>query len=164
MARKIKPDTGRVLDRIDKAILALLQENALLSLEQIAERVKLSPTPCWRRIQQLRDVGIIRKQVAILDPVALNLAMTVFVSIKTAQHNAGWLERFARGVKDMPEVVECYRMSGDIDYLLRVVVSDIQGYDAFYKKLIKVAELFDVSSSFAMEQIKFTTSLPLDAV
>src|SRR5436190_23131627 len=121
MARNIKPATGRVLDRIDKAILALLQENALLSLEQIAERVRLSPTPCWRRIQQLRDAGIIRKQVAILDPIALNLAMTVFVSIKTAQHNASWLERFARGVKDMPEVVECYRMSGDIDYLLRVV-------------------------------------------
>lgn len=164
MPRKMQRETGRVLDRIDKAILGLLQEDALLSLEQIAERVKLSATPCWRRIQQLREAGIIRKQVAILDPVALNLPMTVFVSIKTAQHNAGWLERFARGVKDMPEVVECYRMSGDIDYLLRVVVSDMRGYDAFYKKLIKVAELFDVSSSFAMEQIKFTTSLPLDNV
>jgi len=161
--RKIERKEGG-LDRIDKAILALLQEDALLSLQQIAERVKLSPTPCWRRIQQLRDAGIIRKHVAILDPAALNLPITVFVSIKTSQHNAGWLDRFARGVKDMPEVVEFYRMSGDIDYLLRVVVSDIQGYDAFYKKLIKIAELTDVSSSFAMEQIKFTTSLPLDAV
>jgi Lrp/AsnC family transcriptional regulator len=163
MKRVERKESGG-LDRIDKAILALLQEDALLSLQQIAERVKLSPTPCWRRIQQLRDAGIIRKHVAILDPVALNLPITVFVSVKTSQHNAVWLDRFARGVKDMPEVVEFYRMSGDIDYLLRVVVSDIQGYDAFYKKLIKIAELTDVSSSFAMEQIKFTTSLPLDAV
>jgi Lrp/AsnC family transcriptional regulator len=164
MARKIERKEAGGLDRIDKAILALLQEDALLSLQQIAERVKLSPTPCWRRIQQLRDAGIIRKHVAILDPAALNLPITVFVSVKTAQHNAPWLDRFARGVKDMPEVVEFYRMSGDVDYLLRVVVSDIQGYDAFYKKLIKIAELTDVSSSFAMEQIKFTTSLPLDAI
>jgi len=164
MARKIERKEARGLDRIDKAILALLQEDALLSLQQIAERVKLSPTPCWRRIQQLRDAGIIRKHVAILDPAALNLPITVFVSVKTSQHNAAWLDRFARGVKDMAEVVEFYRMSGDIDYLLRVVVSDIQGYDAFYKKLIKIAELTDVSSSFAMEQIKFTTSLPLDAI
>jgi Lrp/AsnC family transcriptional regulator len=163
MKRVERKESGG-LDRIDKAILALLQEDALLSLQQIAERVKLSPTPCWRRIQQLREAGIIRKHVAILDPVALNLPITVFVSVKTSQHNAAWLDRFARGVKDMPEVVEFYRMSGDIDYLLRVVVSDIQGYDAFYKKLIKIAELTDVSSSFAMEQIKFTTSLPLDAV
>ena len=164
MARKIERKDAGGLDRIDKAILALLQEDALLSLQQIAERVKLSATPCWRRIQQLRDAGIIRKHVAILDPAALNLPITVFVSVKTSQHNAAWLDRFARGVKDMPEVVEFYRMSGDIDYLLRVVVSDIQGYDAFYKKLIKIAELTDVSSSFAMEQIKFTTSLPLDAI
>ena len=164
MARKIERKEAGGLDRIDKAILALLQEDALLSLQQIAERVKLSSTPCWRRIQQLRDAGIIRRHVAILDPVALNLPITVFVSVKTAQHNAAWLDRFARGVKDMPEVVEFYRMSGDVDYLLRVVVSDIQGYDAFYKKLIKIAELTDVSSSFAMEQIKFTTSLPLDAI
>ena len=163
MPAKRKPEAVRTLDRIDKAILALLQENALLSLEQIAEKVKLSTTPCWRRVQQLREAGVIRKHVAILDPAALNLAVTVFVSIKTAQHNASWLERFARGVRDMPEIVECYRMSGDVDYLLKVVVPDIQGYDAVYKKLIKLAELFDVSSSFAMEQIKYTTALPLDA-
>lgn len=152
------------LDRTNKAILALLQENALLSIQQIAERVRLSPTPCWRRIQQLREAGVIRKQVAILEPAALNLPVTVFVSVKTAQHNAAWVDKFARGVNDLPEVVEFYRMSGDIDYLLRVVVPDIQGYDAFYKKLIKTAELIDVSSSFAMEQIKFTTALPLTYV
>jgi Lrp/AsnC family transcriptional regulator len=159
--KKLLPER---LDRADKAILSLLQENALLSLQEIAERVRLSPTPCWRRIQQLRESGVIRKQVAILDPTALNLPVTVFVSIKTAQHNAAWLEKFARGVKELAEVVEFYRMSGDIDYLLRVVVPDIQGYDTFYKKLIKIAELFDVSSSFAMEQIKFTTALPLESV
>jgi Lrp/AsnC family transcriptional regulator len=123
--------------------------------------VHLSPTPCWRRIQKLQAAGIIRKQVALLDPVKVNAGVTVFVSIRTNQHNADWFERFARGVRDIPEVVEFYRMSGETDYLLRVVVPDIQGYDAVYKKLIGVAELFDVSSSFAMEQIKYTTALPL---
>jgi Lrp/AsnC family transcriptional regulator len=149
-------------DRTDKRILALLQEDASLSLQQIAAKVNLSPTPCWRRIQLLRNRGVIRGQVAILDPAAVNLPVTVFVSVKTNQHNAAWLERFARGVAELPEVVEFYRMSGDVDYLLRVVVPDIAGYDVFYKKLIKTAELFDVSSSFAMEQLKFTTALPLD--
>ncbi|MCZ7565063.1 MAG: Lrp/AsnC family transcriptional regulator [Burkholderiales bacterium] len=149
-------------DRIDKRILALLQENASLSLQEIAAKVSLSPTPCWRRIQQLRSRGVIRRQVAILDPAAVNVPITVFVMVRTNQHNAAWLERFAKGVAALPEVVEFYRMSGEVDYLLRVVVPDIAGYDVFYKKLIKTAELFDVSSSFAMEQIKFTTALPLD--
>jgi Lrp/AsnC family transcriptional regulator len=149
-------------DRIDKKILALLQEDASLSLQEIAAKVNLSPTPCWRRIQKLRSGGVIRQQVAVLDPVAINVPITVFVTIKTNQHNAAWLERFARGVAELTEVTEFYRMSGDVDYLLRVVVPDIAGYDVFYKKLIKTAELFDVSSSFAMEQIKYTTALPLD--
>lgn len=154
-------DPAAHLDRTDKKILALLQEDATLSLQEIAARVNLSPTPCWRRIQRLRSRGVIRKQVAILDPAALNVPITVFVMVKTNQHNAAWLERFARGVAALDEVVEFYRMSGEVDYLLRVVVPDIAGYDVFYKKLIKAAELFDVSSSFAMEQLKFTTALPL---
>lgn len=164
VTRKIERKDAGGLDRIDKAILALLQEDALLSLQQIAERVRLSPTPCWRRIQQLRDAGIIRKHVAILDPAALNLPITVFVSVKTSQHNATWLDRFARGVKDMPEVVEFYRMSGDVDYLLRVVVPDIAAYDRVYKRLIAGTQLSDVSSTFAMEELKFTTALPLSYI
>ena len=128
----------------------------------IAERVHLSATPCWRRIQKLRDAGVIRKQVALCDQAKLNLGVTVFVSVRTNQHTQAWLEKFAKGVKEIPEVVELYRMSGDVDYLLRVVVPDIAGYDSVYKKLIKAADLYDVSSSFAMEQMKYTTALPLN--
>jgi len=149
------------LDKIDRKILAILQDDAATPLQEIAAKVNLSTTPCWRRIQQLRERGVIRRTVAILDPAKVNLPVSVFVAIKTSQHNAAWLERFARGVKELDEVVEFYRMSGDVDYLLRVVVPDIAGYDVFYKQLIKVAELTDVSSSFAMEEIKYTTALPL---
>ena len=149
------------MDIIDRKILGILQQDADIPLGEIAERVHLSQTPCWRRIQKLRAAGVIRKQVALCDPAALNVGVTVFVSVRTNQHTQAWLERFAKGVKEIPEVVELYRMSGDVDYLLRVVVPDIAGYDAVYKRLIKVAELFDVSSSFAMEQLKYTTALPL---
>lgn len=155
---------GLKLDRIDRALLQLLQDDASLPIAELAARVNLSPTPCWRRIQRLRDAGVIRKQVMLLDATKLNVGVTVFVSVRTSQHNPGWLERFARGVAKIPEVVEFYRMSGDIDYLLRVVVPDIAGYDAVYKELIRVAELTDVSSSFAMEQLKYTTALPLNFV
>jgi Lrp/AsnC family transcriptional regulator len=150
------------MDAIDRRILELLQADAEMPLATIAERVHLSPTPCWRRIQKLRTAGVIRKQVALCDAAKLNVGVTVFVSIRTNQHTQAWLEKFAKGVKEIPEVVELYRMSGDIDYLLRVVVPDIAGYDAVYKKLIKAADLFDVSSSFAMEQMKYTTALPLN--
>ena len=146
----------------DKKILKLLQEDASLSIAEIAEKVHLSVAPCWRRIQRLKDAGVIRKQVVLCNPNKLGVGVTVFVSVKTAQHNAAWFERFAKGVAEIAEVVEFYRMSGDIDYLLRVVVKDIAGYDAVYKRLIRIAELHDVSSSFAMEQIKYTTALPLD--
>ena len=149
------------MDAADKKILALLQQDADIPLNALAEAVSLSQTPCWRRVQKLRNTGVIRKQVALCDPAELNVGVTVFVSIRTNQHTQAWLERFARGVQDIPEVVEVYRMSGDVDYLLRVVVPDIAGYDAIYKKLIKITELFDVSSSFAMEQMKYTTALPL---
>jgi Lrp/AsnC family transcriptional regulator len=150
------------MDAIDKKILNCLQEDATLSVADLAQRVGLSTTPCWRRIQKLDAAGVIRKRVALLDGEALNVGVTVFVSVRTDQHSAEWLDRFAAAVRDMPEVVEFYRMSGDIDYLLRVVVPDIAAYDRFYKRLIERVPLSDVSSSFAMEQIKYTTALPLD--
>ncbi len=150
------------MNSTDKKILRILQEDASLPVAEIAARVHLSPAPCWRRIQKLKEAGVIRREVALCDPVQLNVGVTVFVAIKTSQHNAAWLAHFAKGVAEVPEVVEFYRMSGNIDYLLRVVVPDIGGYDAVYKKLIKIADLSDVSSSFAMEQIKYTTALPLD--
>jgi len=148
-------------DKIDLQILALLQQDASLAVGAIAEKVRLSVTPCWRRIQRLEAEGVIRKRVALLDAGKLNVGVTVFVAVKTSRHNQEWFEKFHAAVMKLPEVVEFYRMSGDMDYLLRVVVSDIAGYDAVYKKLIKTADLFDVSSSFAMEQIKYTTALPL---
>jgi Lrp/AsnC family transcriptional regulator len=152
----------RPLDRKDREILALLQVDATLPVQDIAERIGLSVTPCWRRIQQMRDSGVIKRQVIIVDAAMIDLPISVFVMIKTSQHNATWLDNFAKKVKTLPEVLEFYRMSGDVDYLLRVVVRDIRGYDVFYKKLIEVAELSDVSSSFAMEQIKYTTALPIE--
>ncbi|HKT17406.1 MAG TPA: Lrp/AsnC family transcriptional regulator [Stellaceae bacterium] len=152
------------MDEIDTKILALLQEDASLKVAKIARLVNLSPTPCWRRIQKLEAEGVIRRRVTLLDARKLNAGVTVFVAIKTSRHNVQWLDRFARIVAAIPEVVEFYRMSGEVDYLLRVVVPDIAGYDAVYKKLIKDVELLDVSSSFAMEQIKYTTALPLDFV
>lgn len=150
------------MDDIDKKILSCLQEDTSLPVGEIAERVGLSATPCWRRIRNLEESGVIQQRVALLNPEKLNLGVTVFVGVKTSQHNYEWLERFAKAVESIDEVVEFYRMSGDTDYLLRIVVPDIAGYDAVYKRLIQTADLSDVSSSFAMERIKFTTALPLD--
>jgi len=149
------------VDDIDRKILRSLQEDATRSLAEIAEIAGLSPTPCWRRIQNLEKAGVITRRVALLDAAKLNVGTTVFVRIKTNQHTYEWLEGFAKAVAEIDEVVEFYRMSGDIDYLLRVVVPDIAGYDAVYKRLIKAADLADVSSSFSMEKIKSTTALPL---
>ena len=150
------------MNATDRKILALLQEDASRSLADVAESVHLSPAACWRRVQKLKEEGVIRRQVVLCDAQKLNVGVTVFVMIRTNQHNPAWLERFAHGVSQIPEVVEFYRMSGEIDYMLRVVVPDIQGYDRVYKKLIEIADLADVSSTFAMEQIKYTTALPLD--
>jgi Lrp/AsnC family transcriptional regulator len=150
------------MDAIDRHILTLLQQDADIPLAEVAARVHLSMTPCWRRIQKLRAAGVIKRQVALCDAEKLNVGVTVFVFIRTNQHTPSWLRSFAKAVSNIPEVVEIYRMSGDIDYLLRVVVPDIAGYDGVYKKLIKDVELYDVSSSFAMEQLKFTTALPVD--
>ena len=149
------------MDAADKTILDLLQRDATLALSEIAARVHLSSTACWKRIQKLEAAGVIGKRVALLDAARLNVGVTVFVAIKTNQHNAAWLERFAKVVAAIPEVVEFYRLSGDTDYLMKVLVRDIAAYDAFYKKLIATVPLSDVSSAFAMEQIKSTTALPV---
>lgn len=150
------------LDRIDRRILAILQEDCTIPVAEMGRRVGLSTTPCWRRIQKLEEEGVIRRRVALLDPKKVKAGVTVFVAVRTSQHTEGWLKRFAEVVSEFPEVVEFYRMSGEVDYLLRVVVPDIEHYDLFYKKLISKIELDDVSSSFAMEQIKYTTALPLE--
>ncbi|MEL6504417.1 MAG: Lrp/AsnC family transcriptional regulator [Pseudomonadota bacterium] len=150
------------MDRIDKRILTLLQQDATTPVAEIGKKVGLSTTPCWRRIQRLEEEGVIRRRVAVLDPAKVNARVTVFVSIRTGSHNAEWLKRFSEVTVDFPEVVELYRMSGDVDYLMRVVVPDIAAYDAFYKRLITKIDINDVSSSFAMEQMKYTTELPLD--
>lgn len=150
-----------LLDAIDRAILRLLQHDATLSVQQVAEQVNLTTSPCWRRIQTLEDRGYIRRRVALLNRQPLELGVDVFVFIKTNQHNDRWLTDFTEAVLAMPEVMEAYRMSGDVDYLLRVVVGDIDAYDRFYKQLVSRVKLADVSSSFAMEQLKYTTELPV---
>ena len=150
------------MDKLDRRILRLLQEDATIAVADLAKKVGLSTTPCWRRIQKLEEEGVIRKRVALLDPVKINAKVTVFVSIRTNSHSIEWLKRFSEVIGDFPEVVEFYRMSGDVDYMLRVVVPDIAAYDAFYQRLISKIEIRDVSSAFAMEQIKYTTEMPLD--
>lgn len=152
------------MDAIDKKILSLLQEDASLTVNELARRVGLSPNPCWRRVQRLEADGVIRKRVTLLNAAALNAGVTVFVAIKTNQHSAAWFKAFAKNINAIPEVMEFYRMSGEVDYLLRVVVPDIAAYDAVYKQLIRTPGLSDVSSSFAMEQIKYTTALPLQFI
>ncbi len=153
-----------MLDRLDRKILSILQEDATIPVAEVAKRVGLSTTPCWRRIQKLEEDGVILRRVALLDPKSVNTKVTVFVSIVTNQHSEEWLRRFAELIREFPEVVEFYRMSGQVDYLLRVVVPDIEAYDAFYKRLITKIEISDVSSAFAMEQIKYTTALPLSYI
>lgn len=149
------------LDPTDRRILAILQEDATVSIAELASRVNLSQTPCWKRVKRLQDTGVIQRRVALVDRDALDLSLVVFVTVKTARHDDGWLDAFAKGAGRLHEVVEFYRMSGDVDYLLKVIVQDMPAYDRFYKRLIATAPLTDVSSSFAMEQIKFTTALPV---
>ncbi|MCJ7788350.1 MAG: Lrp/AsnC family transcriptional regulator [Methyloceanibacter sp.] len=151
-----------MLDRMDRKILDILQKDCTLPVAEIGKQIGLSTTPCWRRIQKLEESGVIERRVALLDPKKINVGVTVFVSITTSQYTQEWFDRFHAALKDFPEIVEFYRMSGQVDYLLRVVVPDIERYDSFYKKLIAKIELSDVSSAFAMEQIKFTTTLPLE--
>ena len=149
------------MDRIDRMILSILQEDATVPVSEIGRRVGLSTTPCWRRIQKMEEDGVIRSRVAVLDPRLVNAKVTVFVSVITSQHNEDWMTRFSRLIAEFPEVVEFYRMSGKVDYLLKVVVPDIEAYDAFYKKLVARIDIADVTSTFAMEAIKNTTALPL---
>ncbi len=149
------------MDAIDRKILSVLQQDASLSVAEIGNRVGLSSTPCWKRIQKLEAEGVIQKRVALIDPDKLGLGITVFVSIETGDHSQEWLGNFARTVEAMPQVMEFYRMAGDVDYMLRVVVPDIHGYDAFYKQLIAAVPLKNVTSRFAMERIKSTTALPI---
>jgi len=150
------------VDRFDRAILAILQEDATVPVAEIGRRVGLSTTPCWRRIQKLEAEGVVRRRVALLDPDKVGVPVTAFVAITAASHSQDWLERFAAAVAGFPEVVDAWRMAGRVDYMLRVVVSDIAAYDAFYKRLIAAVELGDVSTTFAMERIKHTHALPLD--
>jgi Lrp/AsnC family transcriptional regulator len=149
------------MDTTDRKILALLQEDASLSVAEIGNRVGLSSTPCWKRIQRLEAEGVVQKRVALVDQDKLGLGVTVFVSIETDDHSQDWLDRFAKVVGSMPEVMEFYRMAGDVDYMLRVVVPDIAGYDSFYKRMIATVPLKNVTSRFAMEKIKSTTALPI---
>jgi Lrp/AsnC family transcriptional regulator len=150
------------LDDFDRRILQRLQEDATIPVAALAEQVGLSPTPCWRRIQKLEQAGIIRRRVALLDRRKLNLGVTVFIAIRTNQHSLDWLDRLRRAVADLPEVLDFHRMSGEIDYLIRAVVPSIQAYDELYQRLIARIELADVTSMFAMEEIKSTTAVPLD--
>ena len=149
------------MDAIDRKILAVLQKDASLSVAEIGNRVGLSSTPCWKRIQRLEADGVIQRRVAVVDQDKLGLGVTVFVSIETGDHSEDWLKQFAEVVAALPEVMEFYRMAGDVDYMLRVVVPDIPGYDAFYKRLIATVPLKNVTSRFAMEKIKSTTELPI---
>ena len=150
-----------MLDAFDRKILDALQRDASLSVAEVADKVGLSTTPCWRRIRNLEDAGVICGRVAVLDPSALNIGVTVFVGVKAGRHAADWLQTFAAAVQDIEEVIEVYRLSGEIDYLLKIVVPDIAAYDDVYKRLIAKADFADVSSFFSMEEIKSTNVLPL---
>lgn len=157
-------NTGDTLDRFDRAILSHLQDDATIAISELAEKVGLTSTPCWRRVQKLEERGIIQKRVTLLNPKQLNLGVVVFIAIRTHEHRFEWFESFHKLVSAIPEVVDFYRVAGSTDYLLKVVVSDIAGFDTLYKTLIKGADLADVTSMFVIEEIKHTTALPLSHV
>jgi Lrp/AsnC family transcriptional regulator len=150
------------LDKIDRAILALLQEDASLPIQKIADRVGLSVNPCWRRIRQMEAAGVIQGRVALVDPEKVGLGLTVYVRVKTREHSATWARTLNEVIAAMPEILECHRIGGDVDYLLKVIVPDIAGYDRTYKELIdRLPSLADVSALFSMERLKSTTGLPI---
>jgi Lrp/AsnC family transcriptional regulator len=153
----------RQLDRTDRKILAILQEDSSLAVSEVASRVGLSQTPCWRRIQRLRADGVIERTVSLVRPEAVGLGLTVFIAIEALDHSPEWLNRFTSVVSAMPEVMEVHRMAGEIDYLVRVAVADMAAFDAFYRKLIEAVPLKNVSSHFAMERVKATTAFPVAA-
>jgi Lrp/AsnC family transcriptional regulator len=150
-----------LFDKLDRSILQLLQKNAALSVGDIAEQISVSKSACWRRIQKLQDEGVISKKVTLLDQAKINLPLTAYIVVRTNQHNENWAAKFKDNIAAIPEVLEVYRMSGDLDYLVKAVITDMDGYDHLYKKIIKV-DLFDVSCSFVMETIKHTTEMPLN--
>ena len=157
----MKKQDNYSLDELDRKILYYLQRDASMTIKEIAQKVHLSPTPCWKRIQRMEEEGIIRARVALLDPAKVDAAVTVFIAIKTDQHNSAWSEKFAFEMSSIPEIMEIYRMSGEVDYILRVVVPDIAAFDNLYKKIIDRIALSNVTSSFAIEQMKYTTALPV---
>lgn len=152
------------MDLTDRKILAILQEDASLAVAEVAARVNLSQTPCWRRIQKLEESGVIRRRVALVDPQALGLDLTVFVEVQSPDHSKEWLDGFAAVLAGMPEVMEVYRMAGDVDYLLRISVANMAAYDDFYQRLIDQVPLKNVTSRFAMERVKYTTAYPVPGV
>ena len=149
------------MDGKDRRILELLQADAMRTAGEIAAEVGLTTTPCWRRIQKLEEDGYIKARVALLDRQKMNVGITVFVSVRTNRHAGDWLERFNIAVERTPEILEAHRLSGDTDYLLRIVVPSITEYDRVYQDLIEELDFLDVSSSFSMEEIKFTTTVPV---
>lgn len=150
------------LDDIDRRILRLLQEDASRAIQEIADAVGLSSNPCWRRIKRLEARGVITRRAALIDPARVGLGVTAFVAIRTSAHDAEWLAAFSRGVASIPEIIECHRMTGDVDYLLKILVRDITHYDAVYQRLIKaVPGLADVSSAFSMERLKDAAAIDL---
>lgn len=152
------------VDKIDRQILALLQEDASLPIHEIADKVGLSVNPCWRRIRQMEAEGVIQARVALVDPQKIGLGLTVYVRVKTNQHSAAWARKLNEVIAAMPEILECHRIGGDVDYLLKVVVQDMAGYDRTYKELIdRLPSLADVSALFSMERLKSTTGLPIPA-
>ena len=150
------------MDVIDRKIIDILQADATVAVASIAEQVGLSTAPCWRRIKKLEDDGVIKRRVALIDRRKANVPMTLFVSVRTTRHAVQWLEGFRRAIADIPEIVEAWRLTGEVDYLLRIVVPDVDAYDAVYKRLISRVEFADVSSAIAMEEMKFTTAIPTD--
>jgi Lrp/AsnC family transcriptional regulator len=149
------------MDAKDRRILAELQIDAGQSIEELAVKINLSRNACWRRVRALEEQGIIRARVALLDPDKLNLSLTAFIAIRTAQHDQAWLDRFSAAVRDIPEITGAYRTTGETDYMLRAAIPDITGYDRLYKRLIAKVPLTDVSAFFVMEKVKETTALPL---
>jgi Lrp/AsnC family transcriptional regulator len=150
------------MDTTDRKLLDILQRDAALSLDDFSERIGLSRNACWRRIKRLEDEGVIKARVTLLDASRINVGLTAFIALRTTEHSAKWLDQFSKAVRDLPEIVGVYRMTGDVDYLLQAVIPDVAAYDRLYKRLIGKITLADVSSSFVMEEIKSTTVLPLD--
>jgi len=150
------------MDAIDRKILDILQVDATVPVAAIAEKVGLSAAPCWRRIKRMEDDGVIKRRVALVDRRKAKVPMTLFVSVRTTRHAVQWVEDFRRVISDISEIVEAWRLTGEVDYLLRIVVPDVDAYDAVYKRLINRLEFADVSSAIAMEEMKYTTAIPTD--